>query len=171
MEFFRWTKDEPRPLVLNRIVRLAKSAAELLQKNIVNSVPLVLEVSLIIVEIDSDLKFKLTVTLCLNLILIYFFFLQNIFEPNLSVFDAVIYITGCFTTKKHKFFRAPQRQLVPVCDYDPVEKYVVSLRENFHSIALFFFDKYNHNDKVGVVWRRNILDEKVANVSFDPLVC
>lgn len=50
--FFRWTREEPQPLILKRIIALAKASAALIEQHISSLVPLNLKVFIFLSPVD-----------------------------------------------------------------------------------------------------------------------
>uniref|UniRef100_A0A0N5AKB9 Nucleolar protein 6 n=1 Tax=Syphacia muris TaxID=451379 RepID=A0A0N5AKB9_9BILA len=121
-----WTKEEPQPLILKRILVLVRKC-----------------------QITPSLHF-----------------LQSFFCPQLSAFDAIIYLHSTRPIRKRSHRGKMASNRFPVVDYNPVRNFVKSLEESFHAIALFFFDKYGAADKIGVVWKKNFIQDRPISNSL-----
>ncbi|VDM94980.1 unnamed protein product [Thelazia callipaeda] len=120
----RWTSDQPQPLILKRIIALAKSASVFIKQHVMSPVP-------------WDLK--------------------GIFTTDVStLYDVIINIKKQHMVRRRVFRGKGMEGVLPVIDYDPVKKYVEQLRQNFSSVALFFYDKYI-GDMIGVVWKPSFM--------------
>ncbi|KAG8194848.1 hypothetical protein JTE90_017281 [Oedothorax gibbosus] len=135
-----WTKNKPVPLILKRLTILAKASLKSLNFVLYNmKLP--------------DAK--------------------EIFRPPLDSFDILIYLKrnemprlGCAvdvymtdTLPSFKPYKSEMNEVYPIVDYDPVQKYVEELRENFGEFAFFLYDIYG-GDFVAVVWKKNAFTPK-----------
>lgn len=127
----RWTREEPQPVILKRIISLASSTAELLRRHINEVAPLQL---------------------------------ANLFLPSSMPFDVLIHLRARHISRKRTIEGVAVKGCLPVCDYDPIEKYLKCLRENFGLIALFFYNRYG-GDRIGVIWKRTAMEPRDAKIS------
>lgn len=92
---------------------------------------------------------------------------------DLAVYDLTIYVerryfnekTRSIPKGKRKFDEPRQRAYLPVVDLSPTNEYVKLLRENFDSIALFFYNAYNPF-VIGVLFRPNFRTPRDPNVKL-----
>ncbi|KFM82766.1 Nucleolar protein 6, partial [Stegodyphus mimosarum] len=140
-----WTKNAPTALILKRIRILATATLETMEK-ILNSPK------------NEDIKV--------------------IFRPPLQSYDVLIYLKRkeiprlCQAVDVlpsdelpvYKPYQHNDDEIYPVVDYDPVQKYLEELRQNFHEFAHFLYDRYG-GDFIAVVWKKSAFTPRNFTVS------
>ncbi|XP_030832243.1 nucleolar protein 6 [Strongylocentrotus purpuratus] len=135
-----WTQDKPTPMVIKdyifqRLIELARESFTVLQQQLSG-------------PISAEVDFK------------------QIFRPPLDPYDVVIHLRAKLLPRRHQAVDADptteslltlkptlDAKHLPVVDFDPVQCYLVELREAFEDLALFFHDTYG-GDIITVVWKR-----------------
>ncbi|UMM20614.1 hypothetical protein L5515_015822 [Caenorhabditis briggsae] len=123
----KFTRENPSGIVLNRLVAVAKDALKLVEKQTTGEKSIDLETSLL--------------------------------TENLSPYDAVIHLEPPAVVRKKALLERrpipenPKFQpKIPVVELDPVDELVYQLNNNFHAVAMFFYNKYGgHN--IGVMFK------------------
>ncbi|GIY22546.1 nucleolar protein 6 [Caerostris darwini] len=135
-----WTKNKPPALILKRIKILAAASLKTLD-GILSRAQI------------SDIK--------------------AIFRPPLESYDVIIHLkrnevptlrcaVDVYTTDKlpvFKPYKYERNELYPIVEYDPVQKYLEELRENFGEFAFFLYDVYG-GDFIAVVWKQSAFTPK-----------
>ncbi|GIY22975.1 nucleolar protein 6 [Caerostris extrusa] len=147
-----WTKNKPPALILKRIKILAAASLKTLD-GILSRAQI------------SDIK--------------------AIFRPPLESYDVIIHLkrnevptlrcaVDVYTTDKlpvFKPYKYESDELYPIIEYDPVQKYLEELRENFGEFAFFLYDVYG-GDFIAVVWKQSAFtpkEFKPSSVSYRKL--
>ncbi|EGT38748.1 hypothetical protein CAEBREN_05768 [Caenorhabditis brenneri] len=123
----KFTRENPQGIVLNRLVAVAKEALKLMEKHTIGDKSIDLETSLL--------------------------------TENLSPYDAIIHLEPAAVVRKKALLerRPPPenskiRQKLPVVELDPVDELVYQLNNNFHQVAMFFYNKYGGHH-IGVMFK------------------
>eukprot|EP00057_Strongylocentrotus_purpuratus_P024939 XP_011679413.1 PREDICTED: nucleolar protein 6 [Strongylocentrotus purpuratus] len=130
-----WTQDKPTSMIFQRLIELARESFTVLQQQLSG-------------PISAEVDFK------------------QIFRPPLDPYDVVIHLRAKLLPRRHQAVDADptteslltlkptlDAKHLPVVDFDPVQCYLVELREAFEDLALFFHDTYG-GDIITVVWKR-----------------
>ncbi|RWS28285.1 nucleolar protein 6-like protein [Leptotrombidium deliense] len=89
-----------------------------------------------------------------------------IFRPPVDVFDVIIHLKTKVIPNFHMRMEHSEKKLIrlrhfdgvakkvimPIIDFNPVQKYLEQLRKGYEEIALFFYDKFG-GDIIGVVFK------------------
>ncbi|GFX25918.1 nucleolar protein 6 [Trichonephila clavipes] len=140
-----WTKRKPHSLILKRVSILANASIKTLD-DILNKVEI------------YDIK--------------------TIFRAPLDSYHTLIYLKrreiprlkwaiDVYETDKlplYKSYKHEPNEVLPIVEYDPVERYLHELRRNFGDYALFFHDVYGGNI-IAVVWKQSSFSPKEFNAS------
>uniref|UniRef100_A0A1I7XDB2 Nucleolar protein 6 n=1 Tax=Heterorhabditis bacteriophora TaxID=37862 RepID=A0A1I7XDB2_HETBA len=59
--------------------------------------------------------------------------------------------------KMDEMRKTEKTTMLPVVDFDPIDDLIYNLNSHFHSVALFFYNKYG-GDKIGIKWKPQELD-------------
>lgn len=111
--------------------------------------------------------------------------IKELFIPNFDGYNLLIHLNPSINARRLEqivFANAENRTVVekykpkrsdrlPIVDFDPVEKYLTTLRENYGHFAMFFHDSYGGNT-IGVLWNPKVfesVDFKVNCVSAGTL--
>lgn len=118
----KFTREHPQGIVLNRLVAMAQESLRILEKQTIGENVLDLEASIL--------------------------------KENLSPYDAVIDLEPHAVVRKKAILeRKPAKsQKIPVVELDPVDELVYQLNNNFHQVAMFFYNKYGGH-KIGVMFK------------------
>lgn len=107
--------------------------------------------------------------------------IKEIFEPNLEGYNVLIHLRPLLNPRRHEelLFEKIERRIIvekykesddnkiPITGFNPVEKYLKTLRENYGKFAVFFHNSYGGNI-IGVLWKPTVFqtyDFKVSNTS------
>jgi len=149
----QWTKHSPSAQILHRVARLAAESYRILDCQLMERR-----------STSSKSDFRL------------------IFRPALSVFDVVIHLRHSQCPRRHTNVDTVSAESVsvrgaiavkknrkkslsmPAVDFDPVQSYLLELRDAFEDIALFFSDLYG-GSVIGVLWKPQALQEKPFKIS------
>ncbi|GFR09020.1 nucleolar protein 6 [Trichonephila clavata] len=140
-----WTKKKPHALILKRVSILANASLKALN-DILNKAEI------------YDIK--------------------TIFRAPLESYHIIIYLKrreiprlrcaiDVYKTDKlplYKAYKHETNEVFPITEYDPVERYLHELRQNFGEYAFFFHDVYG-GDFIAVVWKQSSFSPKEFNVS------
>ncbi|XP_077988823.1 nucleolar protein 6-like [Glandiceps talaboti] len=142
-----WTNPHPSKLILQRIRELASKSLLLLEHNM------------------SDLRKS--------------FDFKQIFRPPLTIYDVIIHLKinslprhvesiddGMEKTSIHKQNAKTEilDSLLPVVNFDPMQKYLQELQECFGDLATFFCD-FHGGSFIAVVWKSTAFQSKPFQVS------
>uniref|UniRef100_A0A8R1I488 Nucleolar protein 6 n=1 Tax=Caenorhabditis japonica TaxID=281687 RepID=A0A8R1I488_CAEJA len=118
----KFTRDHPQGIVLNRLVALAQEALRILEKQTVGEKTLDLQASLL--------------------------------QENLKPYDAVIELEPSAVVRKKPILerRPTKSRKIPVVELDPIDELIYQLNNNFHQVAMFFYNKYGGH-KIGVMFK------------------
>ncbi|CAH1153543.1 unnamed protein product [Phaedon cochleariae] len=111
--------------------------------------------------------------------------IKEMFKPNLDGFNVVIHIQPLLNTRIHEAlvlstitnrivvekYKTTEDDKIPIVGFDPVEKYLSTLRENYGKYAVFFHDSYG-GSVIGVLWNPQVhqtLDFKPNHVNAGKL--
>ncbi|KIH53353.1 hypothetical protein ANCDUO_16521, partial [Ancylostoma duodenale] len=119
----RWTRDGPTPLLLKRIVALAKSVLKVLDMNYENEKAVDIKSALLSVD-------------------------MSIYDAVIEIFPKMVVRTG--VSEKTPLVKDPEA--LPVVNFDPVDELVYALNAHFQNVALFFWNRYG-GDHIGVIWK------------------
>lgn len=127
-----WTKRAPTSNILARVILLAKSAYSYIEESLMKN------------SFDNVL---------------------NSFLPPKSGYDITISLHSTLVPRTTEGVAQPptlnpdpilqSEDIMPVLDFNPVEKYVQELRSAYGQFALFFYDMYG-GDTVSVLWKPDI---------------
>lgn len=112
--------------------------------------------------------------------------IKELFIPNLDGYNVLIHLRPSMNPRRHEEltfdvvegriivekYKASEDDKIPITDFNPVEKYLKTLRENYGKYAVFFHDCYGGN-QIGVLWKPAVFqtsDFKVNHVSGMQLV-
>lgn len=89
------------------------------------------------------------------------------FIGDTSIYDLVIHllphqVARSFIKPIESNTKTPS--ILPIIDYDPVEKLVDDLRNSYDTVALFFYDKYG-GKTIGVVLRPSFRQNRPVRIS------
>lgn len=107
--------------------------------------------------------------------------IKELFIPNFDGYNVLIHLKPSINPRRYEqivFANAEHRTVVekykaadddklPIVDFNPVEKYLSVLRENYGKYAMFFHDSYGGNT-IGVLWNPKVfesVDFKVSRVN------
>uniref|UniRef100_A0A1I7UGB3 Nucleolar protein 6 n=1 Tax=Caenorhabditis tropicalis TaxID=1561998 RepID=A0A1I7UGB3_9PELO len=142
----KFTRENPQGIVLNRLVAVAKEALKLMEKQTIGQKSIDLETSLL--------------------------------TENLAPYDAIIHLEpSAVVRKKTALQRRPLpenpkiRPKIPVVELDPVDELVYQLNNNFHQVAMFFYNKYG-GQHIGVMFKpqEEEVPAKISRCSYHKAV-
>uniref|UniRef100_A0A914X0M9 Nucleolar protein 6 n=1 Tax=Plectus sambesii TaxID=2011161 RepID=A0A914X0M9_9BILA len=139
----RWTRQQPIPMIVNRLAKLASTSMVLFEKRIVEGTP-----------VDLSGAFKPSLS--------GYHVLIRLHGRNIARRPA-----GDAAESE-----AAHANKLPVVDFDPVALYVNELRIAFEHMALFFYDGLG-GDIIGVLWKptaKDSCDLKVTRIPGRVLV-
>ncbi|EYC07881.1 hypothetical protein Y032_0068g185 [Ancylostoma ceylanicum] len=119
----RWTRDGPTPLLLKRLIALAKSVLKVLDMNYEHEKAVDLKSALVSMD-------------------------MSIFDAVIEIFPKMVVRTGF--SEKIPVVKDPEA--LPVVNFDPVDELLYALNAHFQNVALFFWNKYG-GDRIGVIWK------------------
>lgn len=107
--------------------------------------------------------------------------IKELFIPNFDGYNVLIHLKPLVNSRRLEqivFANVENRTVVekykpvedgklPIVDFNPVEKYLSTLRENYGKYAMFFHDSYGGNT-IGVLWNPKVferVDFKVSRVN------
>ncbi|ETN78003.1 hypothetical protein NECAME_10631, partial [Necator americanus] len=120
---FGWTRDGPTPLLLKRIIALAKSMLEVLDMNYGNAKAV--DVKSALTDVD-----------------------MSVYDAIIEIFPKMVVRTS--VSEKTPTVNNPEA--LPVVNFNPVDELVYALNAHFEHIALFFWNKYGGNH-IGLIWK------------------
>lgn len=139
-----FTKHSPTEEVLTRIKTLSQNALELIGGCIMN---------------QSLVDFR------------------QVFVPSLEGYDIIIHMKGSINSRKHEQIDSIKRHqrlvldkyvsskepLIPIVNFDPIQRYLQKLRHGYGKFALFFHDTYG-GEKICVLFYPYLKDKKLFKV-------
>ncbi|XP_070542039.1 nucleolar protein 6-like isoform X2 [Ptychodera flava] len=143
-----WTSPEPSKQILQRVVVLAKESLEKLQEQMARS--------------EKSIDFR------------------QVFRPVLNIYDVIIhlktkYLPRCIEAvdpveeilkpkEKKEPYRHITEEVLPVVNFDPLQKYVQELKDSFGELAMFFCDLHG-GDFIAVVWKSKAFERRPFKIS------
>ncbi|KAJ8928394.1 hypothetical protein NQ314_019059 [Rhamnusium bicolor] len=112
--------------------------------------------------------------------------IKELFIPNFDGYNVLIHLRPLLNPRRHEqiLFTSPENRIVvekyspgnddklPIVDFNPVEKYLTTLRNNYGKYAIFFHDSFGGNT-IAVLWNPKVfetVDFKVSRVNAGMLV-
>lgn len=147
-----FTKDSPSKETLNRVKQLSKESLHYIE-NMINN-------------LQGNIN--------------------ELFMPNFDGYNVLIYLSSPLDSRRYekltfgnvksrivteKYKKSPDNKL-PIIDFDPVAKYLQTLREYYGKYAIFFHNSYGGN-VIGVLWKPVVFqttDFKVSHINAMELI-
>ncbi|KAK6733690.1 hypothetical protein RB195_017444 [Necator americanus] len=117
------SRDGPTPLLLKRIIALAKSMLEVLDMNYGNAKAV--DVKSALTDVD-----------------------MSVYDAIIEIYPKMVVRTS--VSEKTPTVNNPEA--LPVVSFDPVDELVYALNAHFEHVALFFWNKYGGNH-IGLIWK------------------
>ncbi|XP_052280548.1 nucleolar protein 6-like isoform X9 [Dreissena polymorpha] len=136
-----WTKHEPSPAVLTRLVLLAAKSAQLLQHSLLHGD-------------TQEVKVVFRPSLTVFDVLIY---LNENQLPRKQ--------EGLSTSVETiSYGKSVDKERFPVTEFDPARLFLQDLKDSFSDVCLFFHDQHG-GDVIGLIWKPNVFTPKEFKVS------
>nr|XP_023013750.1 nucleolar protein 6 [Leptinotarsa decemlineata] len=109
---------------------------------------------------------------------------KKLFVPNFEGYNVLIHLRPLLNPRRHEQlfenlertvvekYKASKDDKLPIVNFNPVDIYLRTLRENYGQFAIFFHDSYGGNI-VGVLWRPKVFeieDFKVSRVNAGKII-
>ncbi|CAH1797578.1 unnamed protein product [Owenia fusiformis] len=139
-----WSRRSPNPMMLNRLVVLAKESLLVLENHLTHCTKGVDLKQIFRAPLDH---YDVIIKLIPKYVPTAF---QSVDVPDETIIP--------------KFGEYSNDHVLPVIDFNPVQLFLKELRESFDDIALFFYDKYG-GDVIAVLWKPPSLQPSKFQVS------
>lgn len=104
--------------------------------------------------------------------------IRELFEPNLEGYNVLIHLRPFLNPRRYEEllfdnvenriivekYKQSEDNKIPITDFNPVEKYLKTLRENYGKFAIFFHNSYGGN-VIGVLWKPAVFQTSDFKVS------